>query len=95
MFRPSNDETPDVQGKEVRGLGEGPQQVCGPCQAPSGYLGGLQGFAVSLNPIRLFFFFFFPLFRAAGAAYGGSQARGQIRAAGLHHSHSNTGSLNH
>ena len=34
--------------------------------------------------------FFFLLFRA----YGGSQARGQIRAtaAGLHHSHSNAGS---
>ena len=33
-------------------------------------------------------------FRAILAAYGGSQARGQIRAvsAGLHHSHSNTGS---
>ena len=31
------------------------------------------------------------------AAYGGSQARGQIRAAaaGPHHSHSNTGSLTH
>ena len=41
-----------------------------------------------------FFFFFFCIFRAAPAAYGGSQARGQIRAAaaGLHHSHSNAGS---
>ena len=27
------------------------------------------------------------------AAYGGSQARGQIRAAGLHHSHNNTRSV--
>jgi len=38
------------------------------------------------------FFFFFGLFRAALAAYGGSQARGQIgaTAAGLHHSHGNT-----
>ena len=38
-----------------------------------------------------FFFFFFLLFRAAPAAYGHSQARGQIRAivAGLHHSQSN------
>ena len=39
----------------------------------------------------LFYFYFYLLFRAAPAAYGGSQARGQIRAiaAGLHHSHSN------
>ena len=38
--------------------------------------------------------FIYLLFRAALAAYGGSQARGQIRAiaAGLHHSHSNAGS---
>ena len=37
------------------------------------------------------------LFRATPAVYGGSQARGQIgaAAAGLHHSHSNTGSLAH
>ena len=37
------------------------------------------------------------LFRAAPAAYGGSQARGLIRAiaTGLHHSHSNTGSKPH
>ena len=43
----------------------------------------------------LFFFFrSFCLSRATPAAYGGSQARGLIRAvaAGLHHSHSNTGS---
>ena len=35
--------------------------------------------------------FFFGLFRAAPKAYGGSQARGRIRAVttGLHHSHSN------
>ena len=39
-------------------------------------------------------FFLFCLFRAAPAAYGGSQARGRIGAvaAGLHHSQSNTGS---
>ena len=39
-------------------------------------------------------FFFFSLFRAIPAAYGGSQGRGQIGAvaAGLHHSHSNEGS---
>ena len=37
---------------------------------------------------------FFAISRAALLAYGGSQARGLIRAvaAGLHHSHSNTGS---
>ena len=37
----------------------------------------------------------FRLFRATPAAYGRSQARGRIgaAAAGLHHSHSNTGSL--
>ena len=36
--------------------------------------------------------FFFCFFRAAPTAYGGSQARGRIRAiaAGLHHSHSNS-----
>ena len=39
-------------------------------------------------------FFIFCLFRAALSAYGGSQARGRIRAAaaGLCQSHSNTGS---
>ena len=37
-------------------------------------------------------FFFFVFFRAAPAAYGGSQARGPVgaTAAGLHHSHSNS-----
>ena len=35
----------------------------------------------------LFFFFF--LFRAAPAAYGGSQAGGRIRATAASHSHSN------
>ena len=40
------------------------------------------------------FFSFFCLFRAAPAAYGGSQSRGLIGAvsAGLYHSHSNAGS---
>ena len=40
------------------------------------------------------FFSFFSLFRAAPAAYGSSQAKGQIgaSAASLHHSHSNAGS---
>ena len=43
---------------------------------------------------ELILFFFFCLFRAAPTAYGGSQARGLIGAvaAGLRHSHSNTGS---
>ena len=38
--------------------------------------------------------FFFLLFRAIPAAYGGSQARDRTgaTAAGLHHSHSNAGS---
>jgi len=41
-----------------------------------------------------FFFFLFVFFRAAPAAYGGSQAMGWIRAtaADLHHSHNNAGS---
>ena len=41
--------------------------------------------------------FFFLLFRATPAAYGGFQAWGRIRAtaAGLHHSHGNAGSLTH
>ena len=40
------------------------------------------------------FFFFFCFLGAAPVAYGGFQARGQIRATavGLHHSHSNVGS---
>ena len=41
-----------------------------------------------------YIFFFLVFFRAAPAAYGGSQARGRIGAiaAGLHQSHSNMGS---
>ena len=41
--------------------------------------------------------FFFVFFRAAPTAYGGPQARGRIRpvAAGLHQSHSNSGSELH
>ena len=41
--------------------------------------------------------FLFGLFRDAPAAYGGSQGRGQIRAAapGLHHCHNNTRSEPH
>ena len=47
------------------------------------------------NLVNVFFFsflfFFFLLFRAAPAIYGGSQARGRIGAtvASLHHSHRN------
>ena len=43
------------------------------------------------------FFFFFAFSKAAPVAYGGSQARGLIRAvaAAIHHSHSNTGSKPH
>ena len=42
----------------------------------------------------IFYLFIFQPFRAAPAAYGGSQARGPIRAttASVHHSHSNAGS---
>ena len=44
------------------------------------------------KPWGFSFLYFFCLFRAAPEAYGGSQARGLIRAVapGLHHSHSNT-----
>ena len=41
------------------------------------------------------FVFFFLFFRAALVAYGGSQARGRIRAATASLHHSNTGSLTH
>ena len=45
----------------------------------------------------VFFFFFLSFSRAAPVAYGGSQARGLIRAvaAGLRQSHSNVGSEPH
>ena len=48
------------------------------------------GYFLKENLPRCFFFFCF-LFRAAPAAYGGFQARGQMgaAAAGLHHSHNN------
>ena len=53
------------------------------------YLGPGEGVFIIFSNLLLFNFF-----RAAPAAYGSSQARGGIRAAaaGLHHSHSNTGS---
>ena len=46
---------------------------------------------VVFNGLCYFLFFVFSLFRAASAAYGGSQARGLIGAVAtsLHHSHSN------
>ena len=55
-----------------------------------------QNFSFSLSMLCKIFLetFFVCFFRAAPAAYGGSQAKGQIRAvaAGLHHSHSNADS---
>ena len=44
--------------------------------------------------LLIYFFLIFFILRAAPVAHGNSQARGQIRAtaAGLCHSHSNTGS---
>ena len=47
-----------------------------------------------VSAISSLFIYLFCLFRAEPTAYGGSQARGRIRAlaAGLHHSHSNAGS---
>ena len=52
--------------------------------------------SIILNSCASFSFFVF-LFRATPMAYGGSQARGPVRAtaAGLHHSHSNTRSELH
>ena len=49
---------------------------------------------LSLSLSLFFFLVFFAFSRAAPSAYGGSQARGRIGAlaAGLHQSHSNTGS---
>ena len=53
-----------------------------------------QGTAKRAHYFHCLDFSFFCLFRAASAAYGGSQARDQIRAtvASLHHSHSHVGS---
>ena len=52
---------------------------------------------ILLRPLFHIFFFFFCLFGAAPAAYGGSQARGLTGAvaSGLHQSHSNVGSESH
>ena len=53
--------------------------------------------AVKRHLFLSLFLSFVLLFRAAPAAYGSSQSRGQIgaAAAGLHHSHSNSRSLTH
>ena len=55
------------------------------------------GVLVAKKTCLVFFIYLFLLFRAAPAAYGGSQARGRIgaAAASLCHSHSNTGSEPH
>ena len=47
--------------------------------------------------LLLLFFCFVLFFKAVPAAYGSSQARGQIGAtvASLHHSHCNAGSVSH
>ena len=49
------------------------------------------------NTIHLFIYCLFVFSRAAPIAYGGSQAKGLIRAVAtsIHHSHSNAGSLTH
>ena len=62
-------------------------------------LGGLAG-KIDQQGLKLsiyLFFVFFAFSRLAPAAYGGSQARGLIRAVatGLHHSYSNAGSEPH
>ena len=48
--------------------------------------------AASKQGLKFLVLFFFWLFRAAPVAYGGSQARGPVRATavGLHHSHSHS-----
>ena len=63
-----------------------------------GSLKGRGGKRQGVGHLFCFFpFFVFCLFRATPTAYGGSQARGLIGAVatGLHHSHSNAGSLTH
>ena len=64
------------------------------------YTGWLTRVCLHCRKIRYFIYFiylFIFLFRAAPTAYGGSQARGLIRAVAgsLRHSHSNVGSLTH
>ena len=54
-------------------------------------------FCILFSLLFYFILFIFLLFRATLAAYGSSQARGQIRAvaASLHHSHKNARSETH
>ena len=56
---------------------------------------GVQHFALGEQKSLIISIFTFLLFRAIPAAYGSSQARGQIgtTAASLHHSHSNAGKV--
>ena len=66
----------------------------------TGQLACPQGFGLYFMHTISFYFFIFLLFfffRAPPEAYGGSQPRSLIgaTAAGLHHSHSNNGSLTH
>ena len=53
--------------------------------------------SLSPRPKPFIYFLFFSFFRATPAAYGRSQARGQmgVTAASLYHSHSNVGSQQH
>ena len=53
---------------------------------------GLQKKDLNFSILFFFFFFFFGLFGAVPEAYGGSQARGHIRATARGHSHSHLGS---
>ena len=52
---------------------------------------GIYLYLMVISENAIFFLFFFAISWAAPAAYGGSQARGQIEAVatGLRHSHSN------
>ena len=67
------------------------QHLCMSIHEHSLQLTGSANFGIC-NSCQIFFFF-----KATLAAYGSSQARGQIRAAasGLHHSHSNARSEPH
>ena len=70
----------------------------------NGCLGALSGVRLDLEELKFknypardsktetTTFFFFGLFRASPMVYGGSQARGRIRAIASSHSHSNAGS---
>ena len=89
------------------GVGHPAPLYCGFCLAAQLGCGGMSSVRLwdwlvpsacpSLGCFSLFVFCFVSLFRATPAAYGSSQARGQIGAAadGLHHSHSNVGSQQH